>query len=117
VIRGILVVVGLLQHLICQFDELLGVQLRADCLILGHIVEQREDFLSRGVCCVLSLSAQLPFHEQIQNLGFVLHELLVLCILGNSIQESDDALIELHLMIIGEIDDQCIIDNSLIVLQ
>ena len=62
VVGRILVDIRLLQHHIRQLNELLGVELVSNALILRHIVEQREDFLSTRVRRELILLLELALH-------------------------------------------------------
>jgi len=103
-ISRVLVDVGLLQHLVGQVYKLLGVQLLADLFVLGHIMEQGEDLLPTSVQGRLIALVELPLHEQVQHLTLVFHVHLVLRVLADRIQESNDALVELHLVIVGEVD-------------
>lgn len=92
-VSRVLVDVCLLQHLVGQVYELLGVELLADLFVLGHVVEQREDLLPAGVCGRLILLLELPLHEQVKNLGLIFHVNLVLGVLRDRVQERDDAFI------------------------
>jgi len=62
VVGRILVDIRLLQHHVRQLNELLGVELVSNALILRHIVEQREDFLSTRVRRELILLLELALH-------------------------------------------------------
>lgn len=92
-------------------NELLGVELISDALVLRHIVEQREDLLSTRVRRKFILLLELALHEKIKHLGFVLHEDLILLVLRDGVQESDDAFVQLHLVVVGEVDDHGVVDR------
>ena len=74
----VLVDVGLLKHLIRQINELFCIQLLAYLLVFSHVMEKRENLLTAGIRRRLVLLLKLALHEQIENLGFVLHVDLVL---------------------------------------
>ena len=63
VVGRVLVDIGLLKHHIRQLDELFGVELVTDALVLRHIVEEREDLLAARVRRELILLLELPLHE------------------------------------------------------
>jgi hypothetical protein len=109
-VSRVLIEISLLQHPIGEVDELLGIQLVTNILILSHIVEQREDLLSAGIETRVKLFIELSFHQQVEYLGFVLHKHLVVRILANCVKESNDTFIQFHLMIVGEVDNQRVIN-------
>ena len=77
VICRVLVDVRLLEHLIRQINELLCIELLAYVVVLGHVMEERENLLTARISRCLVLLLKLTLHEQIENLGFILHVNLV----------------------------------------
>ena len=104
IVRLILLNMRLLEHLVSQVDELLGVQLLANLFILGHVVEQREYLLSACISSCVVLLLKLAVHEQVEHFAFVFHVLLVLGVLADSVQKGNNAFVKFDLVVVREVN-------------